>query len=145
MTDNDLRAAFSTFRDLNLAFLARDLEHGLVAVGAWCDRNLLCPMAHGCDMVSGGPYADGVAEIDAVVQQLHISGVLVRAFTRWWDAVYDVGTHKYLDTVGKQYTRLLGVVRGIMAERLADADAVQGVLGAQSTAVTVGETPKVSV
>ena len=127
MTRNELKSIFSTFRDLNLAFLAEDLRRKRVAVSAWLNESgWLCPLAHGWDScrysVRMGKSFDPMGPWrKAVPDPMRKSGwddfapSKLGAFPSWWD-----------DTEDAQL--LLSVVEEIQAERLADADAVQAVI-----------------
>ncbi|MDE2020236.1 MAG: hypothetical protein KGJ13_07875 [Patescibacteria group bacterium] len=117
MTDAQLKNIFSRFQNLNLLFLIRDLELGLVAVGNYRDRlreaSILCPVAHGCDTYLGNAGANSVH----ACQIFQLPEEVLSEFLDWWD---NQGNKR-------RWNRLLTVLRSIRHERTADADAVQRV------------------
>lgn len=118
MTDAALRNIFSRFQNLNLVVLIRDLELGLVAVGHSRDRfggaSIICPVAHGCDIFHGFYVGNMVI----ACQFFQLPEGMIASFLDWWDGQGNK----------RRWNRLLSVLRSILAERQADADAVQGVI-----------------
>lgn len=128
MDTREFTALFSHFQNLNLLFLIRDLERGLVARQAWVykdkavfsgqDQPTLCPIAHGC-----WENATEIAHLGigtpGFLERMFGNPLVETAerFIVWWDN-------------WKPYSAqdLLAALRAIYAERLADADAVQAVI-----------------
>jgi hypothetical protein len=103
MNANDFRPIFASFQNLNLLSLMDDLRAGRVLRRAFVFKGILCPIAHGLPRCFRGDLAT-----ETFGQSWH-------EFTMWWDG-------------WPHDTELLSLLEGIWAERLEDADCVQGVL-----------------
>lgn len=132
MSDNDIKLIFSRFWNLNLLCLMEDLEWDNVACGDWFEDEeghgkSLCPLAHGWDKWS---YMEN-AHVDTEYEHV---GLLPNEFDlggdfiNWFDGVDTI------ESLELRKQRLLDVLVDIYQERLADADAVQGVLNEQYVA-----------
>ena len=114
----EFRGIFERFQNLNLIVLREDLRRGLVARKVWIQDSLvvgntkLCPLAHGWS----GCFRE-VGSCEARIRTDKLFGFNSLAFTTPWD------DRKLSDA------ELVAVIDSIFAERLADADAVQAVLG----------------
>jgi hypothetical protein len=129
----EIQAVFGHFQNLNLLALLQDLRDGRTAQQAWQSGSLLCPVAHGlpagpqvrklralgqeADLREGCLYAARLlgAEPDAVLR-----------FVRFWDE----------EAVSRSW--LLGQLEEVWEERLADAQALQGLLLEETRVRTEG-------
>jgi hypothetical protein len=114
---------FGHFQNLNLLALLHDLRDGRTARQAWLSGSLLCPVAHGL------PAGPRVRELSALGQAADLSegcrfaarllgaepGAVLR-FVRFWDE----------GAVSRVW--LLRQLEEVWEERLADAQALQGLL-----------------
>lgn len=115
------RRIFGRFQNLNLLTLLVDLEKGRVSAIAWVDGNrFLCPLAHGWS--TNQPGAEN-ARLYANVGCQDDEGM---RFVRWWWS----GWNPY-----KRGQELLGVIRSLWEERLADALAVQEITAPEEVLV----------
>jgi hypothetical protein len=126
MKKTDIRRVFATFQGLNLAILREDVRRGLVAREHWFMKNqyghieTLCPIAHGWV----GPGLFRMTSHGWLCMSVESARFLGEAadnadrFIEWWDGCDPKYTTK----------RLLEILDDLWAERLADADAVQGVI-----------------
>jgi hypothetical protein len=119
-----VRQVFTHFQNLNLRVLIDDLRRGQVTRGNWSFAEDLCPVAHG--LPSGQAvgllrYLSQAADLPRACRQAaEETGVPPRYIERFvlsWDS----------GTMSPEW--LLGQLEAIWAERQADADAVQCVLG----------------
>lgn len=132
MTDDKIRDIFSRFQNLNLVFLIEDLKRGLVARSFWVapreDHRAptsTCPIAHGWSqarhdcrtMVVRLPYEDIGPGLEAVS--------LGTEFIIWWDEPDDHVARRSL---------LIHILKGILQERMDDADAVQAITAQEELA-----------
>jgi hypothetical protein len=118
-----VQAVFGHFQNLNLLALLNDLHDGRTAEQAWLSGALLCPVAHGL------PAGSQVRELCALGQEAdlregcHFAARLLGArpdavlrFVRFWDE----------GAVSRGW--LLRQLEEVWEERLADAQALQGLL-----------------
>jgi len=124
-----VRQVFSHFQNLNLRVLIEDLRRGLVTRGNWSFEDDLCPVAHG--LTSGATvkvlrYLSQAVDLpracQRAAQEMGVPPRFLERFVLSWD------------TGGISQEWLLEQLEGIWSERQADADAVQIVIGAESTA-----------
>ncbi len=134
-----IRGIFARFENLNLLFLIEDLRRGLVASDGWIRYEdggdfiykVTCPLAHGwkgdignvCDDTCESNHEDRMFCLHA--------GVTLRtgkAFYNWWDNGSDCYTERGELGLKQRKAALIAILGEIYAERLADADAVQGVI-----------------
>lgn len=119
---NQFRPIFEQFKDLNLFVLRENLRLGRVIYRHWNGPGgLMCPYRHGT----------------ASWCRNWIRGVSAEActlFVQWWDMKVP-----WWDLFGVRRRRarhqLLQLVESILAERLADADAMQQILEPQEVCV----------
>jgi hypothetical protein len=120
MTKTDLKETFAPFKCLNLAVLRESVQRGQVAFGLWAIKEdpweggnvQLCPIAHGWDRyryddVTSPAIFAGVPSLD------------VERFLEWWDGVDEDAARRLLSEALDE----------LWAERVADADVVQSVIG----------------
>jgi hypothetical protein len=119
----NIEAVFGHFQNLNLLALREDLRAGRTARQAWHMGSQLCPVAHGLPRGSHvqrlrvlGQDADLHVGCEFAAQQLGAEPEAVLRFVRWWDE----------ETASTGM--LLRQLDEMWEERLADAEAVQGVL-----------------
>jgi hypothetical protein len=114
---------FGQFHNLNLLALIQDLRQGRTARGDWSQGRGLCPVAHG---VSNGEavqllkYASQACDVNRVcyvaARELRVPPVTLQQFITLWDSNW-LGSHWLLESL-----------KEILAERQADADAIQEIL-----------------
>lgn len=130
----EIQAVFGHFQNLNLLALLHDLRAGLTARQAWQSGSLLCPVAHG---LPAGPQVrqlNALGQSAALSAGCHFAAQLlgaepdaVRRFVHCWDE----------GLVSREW--LLGQLEGVWEERLADAEALQGLLQAEPIAPERGD------
>ncbi|HEX4592202.1 MAG TPA: hypothetical protein VH120_19870 [Gemmataceae bacterium] len=117
-------AVFGHFQNLNLLTLIEDLRSGQTARQAWQSGSLLCPVAHGLprgavvrNLQALGQSSDMDGGCDYAARHLGAEPAVVLDFVRNWDeeAISDAS--------------LVHQLEELWAERLADAEAVQEVIG----------------
>jgi hypothetical protein len=130
-----IRDVFGHFQNLNLLALLHDLQQGRTARRTWASDRLLCPVAHGLpagQQVQRLSVLGQIAELgqgcDLAARLLGSDPAAVRRFVRSWDA----GAFSY-HWLWQQLNEL-------WQERLADAEAVQGLL--QQSAVGWAESSR---
>jgi hypothetical protein len=119
----EIQAVFGYFQNLNLLALLQDLRDGRTAWEAWQSGDLLCPVAHGL------PAGSWVRQLSALGQETDLHGgchfaahllgappAAVLRFVRFWDE----------GALGRGW--LLRQLEEMWEERLADAQALQGLL-----------------
>jgi hypothetical protein len=119
-----VRRVFAHFHNLNLRVLIEDLRRGKVTRGNWSYDDDLCPVAHGLpsgQAVSVLRYLSQAVDLPRACRQAaHEIGVPPRFLERFilsWDGG------------GMSQEWLLEQLQSIWAERQADADALQLVVG----------------
>lgn len=117
-------AVFGHFQNLNLLALIQDLRDGRTARQAWAHGAVLCPVAHGLPgevqfraLQVFGPVSDLCEDCDYAARHLGANPTDVLRFVEAWDGG-DLST-----------TSLLRQLDEVWNERLADAEAVQAVIG----------------
>jgi hypothetical protein len=118
-----VRGVFGHFHNLNLLALLHDLRAGHTARQAWLSGSLLCPVAHG---LAAGPQVRALSALGQTddlnqgcafaARQLGADPSAVLRFVRLWD-------EEALSTAS-----LLRQLEELWRERLADAEAMQGLL-----------------
>jgi hypothetical protein len=124
-----VQAVFGHFQNLNLLALLHDLRDGRTARRAWLSGSLLCPIAHGVpagaqvrDLRALGQTADLSGGCQLAARLLGADPGAVLRFVRSWDD----------GAVSPGW--LLRQLEEVWQERLADAQALQGLLeGGPST------------
>jgi hypothetical protein len=129
-----VREIFGHFANLNLLALLEDLRHGQIAKGDWSSNQSLCPVAHGME------DGEAVRQLRAATQAINLEAACrfaarrllayphsVYDFVRWWDSLGDIRW-------------LLSELEQLWADRLADADTVQGILEPVARPVAMPET-----
>ncbi len=118
-----IQAVFGHFQNLNLLALLHDLRDGRTAREAWLSGELLCPVAHGLPAGSRvrelsvlGQKADLREGCRFAARELGAPPDAVLRFVRFWDE----------GAVGRDW--LLQQLEEMWEERLADAQALQGLL-----------------
>jgi hypothetical protein len=118
-----VQAVFGHFQNLNLLALLQDLRGGRTARQAWLSGALLCPVAHGLpagpqvrELSSLGQAADLSVGCYFAARLLGADPGAVPRFVRFWDE----------GAVSPGW--LLRQLEEVWAERLADAQALQGLL-----------------
>jgi hypothetical protein len=107
---------FGSFRSLNLVSLIHNLEADRAVRGDWRRDGALCPLAHG---LASARDIERVQLCPLGEVRLGVSSALLDDFLDGWDS-------------GElPATRLIGLLRHIWSERLADAEVVQALLGAE--------------
>jgi hypothetical protein len=119
-----VRQVFAHFQNLNLRVLIDDLRRGHVTRGNWSFAGDLCPVAHG---LPGGRAVGLLRYLSQAVdlpracrqaaQETGVPARLIERFVLSWDG----------GAMSPEW--LLDQLEAIWAERLADADVVQLVLG----------------
>ncbi len=129
-----VHSVFGHFQNLNLLALLQDLRDGRTARQAWQAGSLLCPVAHGLPhgaqvqrLRALGHAADLGAGCDFAARHLGAEPEAVLRFVRSWDDELLSGE------------ALLSQLEELWAERLADAEAVQGLLQGAPGAPVRGE------
>lgn len=131
----DFRPLFERFQNLNLIRLIHDLEDGRVHQGEWYlidglppleEVTAMCPLAHGLDRDAGDNAYDRALSIFGV-EYSNGGDNIVNQFTEWWD--------------GAKRRSFLPMLRLILAERLADADAVQEVIAPRMPELSAASAP----
>jgi hypothetical protein len=119
-----VRQVFAHFQNLNLRVLIDDLRRGQVTRGNWSFADDLCPVAHGLpsgQAVTALRYLSQAVDLPRACRQAaQETGVPARYIERFvlsWDG----------GAMSPEW--LLGQLEALWAERQADADAVQCVLG----------------
>jgi hypothetical protein len=122
---------FGHFQNLNLLALLQDLRAGRTAREDWQFGSRLCPVAHGMPQGSQVRVLNEIGTANHLNQACNFAarhlGADPRAvvrFVRYWDE----------EAVSSE--PLLRQLEEVWTERLADADAVQGVLQAASVLET---------
>lgn len=123
MTKIEIKAVFSRFENLPLLNLRQSLVRGEVCVGDWWDKSdegtkVFCPIAHGWRTFCGN-LAYAVRDAGFVGADAESAAEL---FYNWFD-----GHHDDSSTPDRK-SLVLDAVDDLLAERLADADAVQRVI-----------------
>jgi hypothetical protein len=118
-----VRQVFAHFQNLNLRVLMEDLRRGLVTRGNWSFVDDLCPVAHG--MPTGQTvgllrYLSQAIDLPRAcrlaAQETGVPARYIERFVISWDC----------GDMSAEW--LLAQLQMIWAERLADADAVQGLV-----------------
>lgn len=119
-----VREVFAHFQNLNLLVLIADLRRGRVTRGNWSFQNYLCPVAHGMPnghAVSVLRYLSQAVDLPRAcrlaAEEMGVPARFVERFVLGWDAG------------GMSQDWLLDQLEAIWAERRADADVVQTVIG----------------
>jgi hypothetical protein len=117
-------AVFAHFQNLNLLALIHDLRMGRTARQAWAHGSVLCPVAHGLptgsrvrDLQVFGYAGDLGQDCDFAARHVGADPAAVLRFVSAWD---DGDITSYA---------LLRQLDEVWEERLADAQAVQDVIG----------------
>jgi hypothetical protein len=117
-------AVFGHFQNLNLLALIEDLRRGRTARQAWAHGSVLCPVAHGLpsgarvrDLQVFAYKADLGQDCDFAARHCGADPGDVLRFVQAWDEG-DITRHSLLRQLDE-----------VWLERLADAEAVQAVIG----------------
>jgi hypothetical protein len=118
-----VQAVFGHFQNLNLLALLHDLRDGRTAHQAWLSGSLLCPVAHGLPAGSQVRELSALGQAADLSEGCHFAARLLGAppdavlrFVRFWDE----------GVVSRSW--LLRQLEEVWEERLADAEALQGLL-----------------
>jgi hypothetical protein len=124
-----VRQVFARFQNLNLRVLIEDLRRGQVTRGNWSFADDLCPVAHGLasgQTVSVLRYLSQAVDLPRAcrqaAQEIGVPSRFLERFVLSWD------------TGGMSQEWLLVRLEEIWSERQADADVVQGLICAESSA-----------
>jgi hypothetical protein len=124
-----VRQVFTHFQNLNLRVLIEDLRRGQVTRGNWSFGDDLCPAAHGLasgQTVSVLRYLSQAVDLPRAcrqaAQEIGVPPRFLERFVLNWDSG------------GMSQEWLLVQLEEIWNERQADADAVQGLIRAESSA-----------